>query len=247
MGERMSGGAARGRRRAHPGDAGSGPHGAVEELLAAALRESDGPEAVRDVGELRAVAAFRTARDEGALQAARTRRRDDWRPRAARHTARSLRTTLSVAVAGLALGGAAYAAIGSATDGGDGDAGRPEASATASEARSAAPSGTPDAPAGRERPANAKDTEAHCRAYENVRGTGKALDSTAWQRLVTAAGGEEHVPAYCAAQAGPKAEKTPNAEKSEKPEKSAKPLKPEATDKAADDAANGAAGRATSK
>ncbi|MGW0941941.1 hypothetical protein ACWD4O_05210 [Streptomyces sp. NPDC002623] len=241
----MSGGAARGRRRAHSGDAGSGPHGAVEALLAAALRETDDPDAVRDAAELRAVAAFRTARDEGVLRAARTRRRDDWRPRAVRHTARSLRTTLSVAVAGLALGGAAYAAIGSATDGGDGGTGRPEASASAaaSEARSAAaPSGSPDAPAGRERPANAKDTEAHCRAYENVRGTGKALDSTAWQRLVTAAGGEENVPAYCAAQGGTKAEKTPNAEKSEKPGKSAKPLKPEATDKAA----NGATDKATS-
>ncbi|MEU3611113.1 hypothetical protein ABZ725_02195 [Streptomyces sp. NPDC006872] len=241
----MSGGAARGRRRAHPGGAGSGPHGGVEALLAAALRETDDPDAVRDAGELRAVAAFRTARDAGALQAARTRRRDDWRPQAARrHTARSLRTTLSVAVAGLALGGAAYAAIGSATDG-DGDAGRPEATATAtaSEARSAAPSGAPDAPVGRERPANAKDTEAHCRAYENVRGTGKALDSTAWQRLVTAAGGEKNVPAYCAAQGGPKAEKTPNAEKPEKPEKSAKPQKSEATDKAA----NGATDKATSK
>ncbi|MER6954937.1 hypothetical protein [Streptomyces sp. NPDC000618] len=242
----MSGGAARGRRRAHPGDAGSGPHGAVEALLAAALRETDDPDAVRDAGELRAVAAFRTARDEGALQAARTRRRDDWRPQAARrHTARSLRTTLSVAVAGLALGGAAYAAIGSATDGGDGDARRPEASttATASETGSAAPSGPLNAPAGRERPANAKDTEAHCRAYENVRGTGKALESTAWQRLVTAAGGEKNVPAYCAAQGGQKAEKTPNAEKSDKPDKSAKPQNPEATDKAA----NGATGKATNK
>ncbi|MGW2856972.1 hypothetical protein ACWDAZ_35330, partial [Streptomyces sp. NPDC001215] len=49
-------------------------------------------------------------------------------------------------------------------------------------------------------PATAKDTEAHCRAYEHVKNRGKALDATAWQRLVAAAGGTDKVAAYCAEQ-----------------------------------------------
>jgi hypothetical protein len=48
----------------------------------------------------------------------------------------------------------------------------------------------------------AADTEAQCRAYEDVEGRGKAMDATAWQRLVTAAGGERNVAAYCAARKG---------------------------------------------
>ncbi|MCZ0987347.1 hypothetical protein O1M54_19755 [Streptomyces diastatochromogenes] len=49
-------------------------------------------------------------------------------------------------------------------------------------------------------PATAKDTLAHCRAYEQIKDRGKALEATAWQRLVTAAGGEENVAAYCSEQ-----------------------------------------------
>ena len=49
-------------------------------------------------------------------------------------------------------------------------------------------------------PTTAQDTEAKCRAYDQVGGNGKALDSTAWQRLVTAAGGADRVAAYCAEQ-----------------------------------------------
>ena len=61
------------------------------------------------------------------------------------------------------------------------------------------PTGPPESAPGKpDRPGTAKDTAAHCRAYERVRGRGKAMDSTAWQRLVTAAGGEENVTAYCA-------------------------------------------------
>ena len=194
MGERLNDGAQPGRRHAHPAAPASDAD--VEALLARALRED-----AQEDGERRAVAAFRAARDAGRHQA-RTRRRDDWRPRPRRHTpARSLRATLSVLVASLALGGVAVAAIGSARDGADDADRRPQQSASASEGRSATPSLTPspDASAGRDRPADAQDAEAHCRAYEKVGGRGKAMDATAWQRLVTEAGGEENVAAYCAA------------------------------------------------
>ncbi|WP_406169332.1 hypothetical protein OIE52_31855 [Streptomyces canus] len=172
----------------------------LEALLAAALRgeKPDGE------AELRAVAAFREARDAGAHRA-RTRRRDDWRPRSQRRRARSLKATLSVLLASLTLGGVAYAAIGSAGGGeAKGAAGgkdvRPSVSAsTPAESHSSARP-TPSAPA--ERPPTAKDTLAHCRAYEKLRGRGKALDSTAFQRLVTAADGEANVSAYCAALTG---------------------------------------------
>ncbi|MCI3275974.1 hypothetical protein [Streptomyces cylindrosporus] len=179
-----------------PEDRAAGP--ALEELLAGAMR----PEALDTSAEQQAVAAFRAARDTGALKA-RTRRRDDWRPREQRRTRRSLKVTLSLALAGLTLGGVAYAAIG--TGGGsahdDGHAARqhehpptgPSASAPRTPGTSAA---TPD------RPATAKDTAAHCRAYENVKDSGKALQSTAWQRLIEAAGGEQNVAAYCAEQLG---------------------------------------------
>jgi hypothetical protein len=49
------------------------------------------------------------------------------------------------------------------------------------------------------RPGTAKDTEAHCRAYEHVRDKGQTLDATAWRRLVAAAGGAHKVAEYCAA------------------------------------------------
>ncbi|WP_416984146.1 hypothetical protein [Streptomyces sp. T028] len=205
MGERLNDGGEPVRRRPHPAGTSPAAHSAdreLEALLAEALRAAGGPAAptAGSEGELRAVAAFRAARDAGA-HTARTRRRDDWRPRTRRSTARSLRATLSVAVASLALGGVAFAAIGSAGDD-SADAKGPQRSASASEGRSGTPSLTPSpsAPADRDRPVTAQDTEAHCRAYEQVKDRGKALDSASWQRLVTAAGGEENVEAYCAAQ-----------------------------------------------
>ncbi|MFI7297174.1 hypothetical protein [Streptomyces sp. NPDC050121] len=231
MGERLNDGAGFGRRRAHPDDAVADLSG-LEALLAHALRgPGDRPStgtgtdmAGGSEGELRAVAAFRAARDSGAHRA-RPRRRDDWRSRPARrHTARSLRVTLSALIAALALGGVAYAAIGSVTDGGGDGSGHPERSASAPSGRSDTPSGAPSGTDGaeRDRPANAKDTEAHCRAYEKVQGGGQAMDSTAWQRLVTAAGGEQNVAAYCAAHGQQKAEKAPKAEKSPRAEKTPK-------------------------
>ncbi|GGL76002.1 hypothetical protein GCM10010129_19580 [Streptomyces fumigatiscleroticus] len=196
--ERSSGGDVRG-----PGRVGDGARAGVvglEAVLAAAVRV-DGVDAR---AQERAVAAFRAARDAGAHESVRTRRRDDWRPEAERRSRRPLRATLSVALAGLALGGAAYAAIGGpgpADRGADDDHRSPRTSAGTPAAQpvpgssATAPGTAPTAP-GRH-PSTAQDAEAHCRAYEHVKDEGKALDAAAWQRLVAAAGGEKNVSAYC--------------------------------------------------
>ncbi|MFB7089575.1 hypothetical protein [Streptomyces sp. NPDC056296] len=189
----------------------------MEGLLAAALRA----ERLDTEGERRAVAAFRAALDTEPGRAARTRRRDDWRPREGTGAGRTLKTAFSVLLASLTLGGVAYAAIGgggAATDAArpertrpsvatDGTAVRPvpapsratTSPATTSPGASAGASAPPD------RPATARDTDAHCRAYERLEGRGKALDATAWQRLVAAAGGAENVTAYCAERHPPQA------------------------------------------
>ncbi|MFJ4535757.1 hypothetical protein ACIP39_07265 [Streptomyces tibetensis] len=205
MGERPSDGGLSG-RGSRPAllDAG------VEALIVASLVR-DGVDAE---AEQRAVAAFRAARDAGALRT-RTRRRDDWRARERRHLGRSLRTTLSVLLASLTLGGVAVAAIGVAGSPQEGTKDTPE--------RRPAPSSTPRDPAGQPpggshshspgagtghgsapahsgRPAPAQDTEAQCRAYEGVRQRGKAMEASAWRRLVAAAGGESNVTAYCSEQ-----------------------------------------------
>ncbi|MDN3024451.1 hypothetical protein [Streptomyces sp. S.PB5] len=201
MGERQNDGGVPGRRRVHPGGTGSpnAPETAagLESLLAAAMRE----DRTGGAGEQRAVDAFLAARDAGAHRA-RTRRRDDWRPKEQRRS-RSLRVTLSVAVASVTLGGVAVAGIGTVGSSSDSDQGKhPAGPRTSAPVRSsAAPStGTPSEKP--DRPVTAQDTEAHCRAYEQVQGRGNALDSTAWQRLVEAAGGEGDVAAYCAQQLG---------------------------------------------
>ncbi|MFD6189826.1 hypothetical protein [Streptomyces sp. NPDC060275] len=180
----------------------------AEALLAAALRG----ELADAEGERRAVAAFRTAREAEPARAVRTRRRDDWRPRAGRRTGRTLKTALSVLLASLTLGGVAYAAMGgggSAADDGGRDRVRPPAPADGASVRPVAtPRAATPAPATTppgaspppERPDTAGDTEAQCRAYERLDGRGGALDATAWQRLLTAAGGAEHLEAYCAGQ-----------------------------------------------
>ncbi|ARF53485.1 hypothetical protein [Streptomyces gilvosporeus] len=172
----------------------------LETVLRAAIRTDRlDPEA-----EQRALAAFRAAAQGADGRRARTRRRDDWRPRQERRVRRPVRMTFGVVFASLTLGGVAVAAVGSAgssTDGagtGRGTAhpsagapGRPGGTASPS------PSGHPG-PTGR--PSAAKDTEAHCRAYKQVEGRGKALDATAWRRLVAAAGGKDKVAAYCSEQ-----------------------------------------------
>ncbi|MBD0423168.1 hypothetical protein H0H10_29100 [Streptomyces sp. TRM S81-3] len=205
MGERPTQGGRADRRPAHPEAAA---------LLAAALREESGGRGGE--GEVRALAAYRAARDTGAHRTARTRRRDDWRPRELRGGRRTLKSTLSVLLASLTLGGVAYAAIGAAGSGGsagngaDGDRARPSAAASTPGRPAPRPSAPPSAGSPRpdrpDRPSAAGDTEAHCRVYERLEGRGRALDATAWRRLVEEAGGEKNVAAYCAAvQARPSA------------------------------------------
>ncbi|MEV2231498.1 hypothetical protein AB0H69_23355 [Streptomyces phaeochromogenes] len=188
------------------------------ELLAAAVRGG----AVDADAERRVLAAFRAARDEGAHRAAaRDRRRDDWRPERERRGGRSVRTTLVALVASLTLGGVAVAAIGSGSvgtrDEGAERGGPLPASSAPTGPSVAAPNQSAPAQADRgfRRPTSAQDTEAHCRAYDSVKKRGKergkergqALDSTAWQRLIQAAGGAENVEAYCAEQSAEKKEK----------------------------------------
>ncbi|MEU5535088.1 hypothetical protein [Streptomyces sp. NPDC020362] len=245
MGERHSGDGLPGRRRGHPGGAvlGAGPAGAdapdcgdavFEAWFAAAIRAQavpDGfPDGVDPAAERRAVTAFRTARDRGAHRA-RTRRRDDWRPRASRRARLSVKATLSVFLASVTLGGVAVAAINSAGPSGhrDGDGGRrPQPAASAPHRPAARPHDTASgAPSARpHHPATARDTLAHCRAYEHVRDRGRTLDATARQRLVTAAGGEKNVTAYCASQLtradGQKADKAAKSNNSDKAPKDEK-------------------------
>ncbi|MFD5334839.1 hypothetical protein [Streptomyces hawaiiensis] len=201
MGERQSDGGLSGRGSRH-----ALLDSDVEALIVASLIR-DGVDAE---AEQRAVAAFRAARDAGALRT-RTRRRDDWRARERRHLGRSLKTTLSVLLASLTLGGVAVAAIGVAGSPGEGTKDAPERPPAPSSAprdpvgkpprQSHSPgTGTGSAPAHPDRPAPAQDTEAHCRAYERAGERGKAMEATAWQRLVAAAGGERNVTAYCAGQ-----------------------------------------------
>lgn len=211
MGERDGDGGNSGRRVTRPsGSASEEP--ALEVLLAAVMRGG-----AHDAdAEAQAVAAFRTARDGGA-HAARTRRRDDWRPREQRRVGRSLKATFAVLLASVTLGGVAVAAIGSSSDDDPDDRGgsRTQPSSSAPDRSAVEPTGPAvsgsSAPAQADpsaRPSQAQDTEAHCRAYENVKGRGNALNSTAWQRLITAAGGEGNVAAYCAEQLGEDTEPT---------------------------------------
>ncbi|UXY29491.1 hypothetical protein [Streptomyces sp. HUAS TT20] len=203
MGERRSGGGLSGRRRVHPD--GADPRGTfepenLEVLLGAALRAG----AVDPEAEQRAAAAFRAARDAGAHRAG-TRRRDDWQPRERGRARRSVRTTVTMALASLTLGGVAVAAIGTVTSshGGNDDGHHPAPATGTTDGPAVRPSRTslaPSGPATHGRPDTANDTLAHCRAYEQAKDRGKALGSTAWQRLAQAAGGEQNVAAYCARQ-----------------------------------------------
>ncbi|MFE1174390.1 hypothetical protein [Streptomyces sp. NPDC058773] len=205
MGERLSGDGAPVRHRHGPPDGTvSGPRDAhdsatLETVLGAVIRADHlDPEA-----EERALGAFRAAAHGTGARRARTRRRDDWRPREERSLRRPVRMTFGAVFAGLALGGVAYAAIGPAGSSADGagTGGTAHPSATAPDQPGG---GTPSTSSGRpgptNRPSPAKDTEAHCRAYQQAGGHGKALDATAWQRLVAAAGGKGEVAAYCSEQ-----------------------------------------------
>lgn len=204
MGDRLSRDRATCRRRVHHGDAAPGPWGphddtALHRVLAAALLAGDsGPE-----GEHRAVAAFRTARDTGA-HGARTRHRDDWRLPAEGRTGRPVKTTVAAVFTSLALGGVAVAAIGSAGSSANGSGGttRPSASAPTRPGGQGAQSPSDGRVRG-DGPPSAQDIEAQCRAYARLEDRGKALDATAWRRLVAAAGGEDEVEEYCAERLAP--------------------------------------------
>ncbi|WAU85317.1 hypothetical protein O1Q96_39820 [Streptomyces sp. Qhu-G9] len=235
MGEREGGDARPDRRAPHSGraapaggpEAAAGPvaGGGSEQPWGQGVFPATAGSGAADPAEERALAAFRAARDAGAHGAARTRRRDDWRPHAERRHGWSVRTTLVALAASVTLGGVAVAGIGSGgasrdvgeerggpvpvsstpADAGTG-AGPGRASPGPSGSARAGGSGGADDSSGR--PSAAGDAEAHCRAYDSVRKRGKALDSTAWQRLVKAAGGEGNVEAYCAGrQAGANGEK----------------------------------------
>lgn len=152
---------------------------ALEELLAAAARPSPpAPDA-----EANALAAFRAARDEGALDLP-TRPEDDWRPAEPRRRSRLVKTGLGTLVAGVMFGGVAMAAgslpvpFGGSPSEGPGpvptaspsvpDGGSESATAPVTES-----SGPPDTPAGpsAEYPpypptAEDRDRAAHCRAYD---------------------------------------------------------------------------------
>ncbi|MGG7572853.1 hypothetical protein [Streptomyces sirii] len=208
MGERLSGdgapvrhrdGHGHGHRHRHPDGTVSGQwdvhdSAALETALGTALRTDRlDPEAER-----RALAAFRAAGHGASAHRARTRRRDDWRPREGRSLRRPVRMTFGVVLASLTLGGVAVAAIGSAGSSTHG-AGTGRVTAHPSTAAPDQAGGkASSAPSGRSSPA--QDTEAHCRAYKHVEASGKALEATAWQRLVAAAGGKDKVAAYCSAQ-----------------------------------------------
>ncbi|GCB44612.1 hypothetical protein SNL152K_1902 [Streptomyces sp. NL15-2K] len=192
------------------------------ERIGEALRQQP----VDDNAEQAALAAFRSARtaSDGVL---RTRRRDDWRPRTSKQ--RWARGGALALVPGLLLGGIAFASIG-VVDSGQHDT--PEAGTSHSTPRPPTPTpgeqgspatGSDTAPAASSsHPGTAKAVEAHCRAYEKVKDRGHALNATAWQRLVRAAGGEQQVAAYCAQLTGSANEATPAPTKTNKTEKARK-------------------------
>ncbi|HET9380852.1 MAG TPA: hypothetical protein VFP69_08480 [Streptomyces sp.] len=205
MGELPSGDGHTGPRRAHPGrpgpepGPGTGAGTGLETLLAAALRVDH----VDAEAEQRAVRAFRAARLAGTHREARTRRRDDWRPRGLRG-GRSLRTTLAVLLAGFTLGGVAFAAIGgpdSASRGaGDGPrpAGTPSDAGPGTRRPGAADAPPPAASAGPGRPEAVGGTVVRCRAYVRAKQHGEGLLDVLRQRLADVAGGEKKVDGYCA-------------------------------------------------
>ncbi|MGW1167837.1 hypothetical protein [Streptomyces sp. NPDC002550] len=203
----------------------------IAERIGEALRQQP----VHDRAEQAALAAFRSARaaTDGAV---RTRRRDDWRPKTRkRRWARG--GALALATSTL-LGGIAVASIGVVHST---QHHAPEASTsrrtlpppTATPSGQGSPSTGPGtAPtASPSHPGTAKDIEAHCRAYERIKGRGHALNATAWQRLVRAAGGEQQVAGYCAQLIGSAEDATPAPTKTNNAKKTGKAKHAEKTGK----------------
>ncbi|GHK00773.1 hypothetical protein SY2F82_25700 [Streptomyces sp. Y2F8-2] len=206
MGDRHSDGGAFARRRAgadRPVTHADSAAGLTD--LEAALGHALRADALDTTAERRAMAAFRAARDAGVHKEARTRRRDDWSARRS-PAGRSVKATVALFVATFAVGGVAIAAIGSpdsAVSPRDVPGQRRPSPTAAQPSRTAPEAAEPTlsaTPSPQDRPLTAKDIQAHCRAYASVKGRGKALDSTAWQRFLAAAGGEDDVAAYCADQ-----------------------------------------------
>ncbi|MFJ8359068.1 hypothetical protein [Streptomyces sp. NPDC093984] len=214
MGDRHSDGGAFARRRAGA----DGPVAHTDSSVAhadsaagltdleAALGHALRADALDTTAERRAVAAFRAAREAGLHKEARTRRRDDWRARRS-PAGPWVKATVALFAAAFTLGGVAIAAIGSPDSAGspqDEAPGQRRPSPTASQPSRTAPEAAeptmPATSAPQDRPPTAEDIQARCRAYASVKGRGTALDSTAWQRFLAAAGGEDNVAAYCADQ-----------------------------------------------
>ncbi|MGW1006489.1 hypothetical protein [Streptomyces sp. NPDC002520] len=194
----------------------------VAERIGEALRQQP----VDDREEQAALTAFHSAltASDGPV---RTRRRDDWRPRT--RTQRWARGSALALAATTLLGGIAVASIGvvdstqhHAPKAGTSNRTLPPPTPTPGEQGSpstgpgTAPTTSPS------HPGTAKDTEAHCRAYEKIKGRGHALNATAWQRLVRAAGGEQRIPGYCAQLTGSADDATPAPTKTNKTAKTAK-------------------------
>ncbi|WP_345039413.1 hypothetical protein [Streptomyces sannanensis] len=195
---------------------------AVGALLGAALR---GPEIDPDAAE-QARLAFRAAR-EGDVHAPawwRRRARDDWRPRSRRPWPRSLKALIGGLAVTAGLGGVAIAAVSGAVPSPFGGRAEPAppptrsaspvpGTPTASSPTASSPAGdgtaAPDEPVRRgqditpsRRPhvSGGRAEAAHCRTYlaDPGKGRGGRNGSTAFERLVTAAGGDGNaVRDYC--------------------------------------------------
>lgn len=230
--EQLSGEARRPQAAPHAG-ATTEPDGAFDlDSLAERIGEALRQHPLDTDAEQAALTAFRRTRprQDGAL---RTRRQDDWRPRTPKQRwARGSALTLA---ASTLMGGIAFASI---TGVGSTQHHAPEARTSAS------PHRTPATGPGRQRspstgpgttptpspshPDTAQEIEAHCRAYEKIKSRGQALNATAWQRLLRAAGGEQQVAGYCARLAGSDAT-TPMPSKTNKAKGSSKGEKPKKT------------------
>jgi hypothetical protein len=179
--------------------------------LAGLLAAASAPAALDPAREEVAVAAFRAARDEGALAASvrRRSRADDWRPRGLRHVARSAKAVTGTLFATAALGGVAVAAaVGVLPSFGSGASGpTPVHSGDSTQAGATSPgsSASPDGP-DRERPAGgasrgvptptpsaptSSEAKALCKAY--------AADGKGYAQLrsVAGGGGRNQVRLYC--------------------------------------------------
>ena len=217
----------------------------LDELLAAAAR----PAPVAPDAADNALAAFRAARDEGALDLP-SRPADDWRPAEPRKRIRWVKAGVGTLFAGVMLGGVAMAAGAIPAPFGESPPPSPtphpapsavpsapaQHSATAAPT-AGAPAGMPSPEAEEDRPPTAQDERAHCRAYkaaegngnageQNGQGNGDAMDSAVRRRLEAAAGGPDAVEAYCArllASEPPKPSQTGHASK---PGNGAKPASP---------------------